>query len=617
LKREISNSKTVPPPVKRFIKPYVVTGVTEKDLIQLGTELSAYNKQRRYLFNRIKANPTMLVLLAESNREVNKDQLAILMCKAARPFPDDQRIWPQEHPELHLMAQQAFCRIIRDNMTISVSSARRVFVTSLLRVGFSLEKAMRVESCNARTIARMLAHSGLTWRSVSAAAVKLPDDWELKGKLFAQRVASAVKEFHTPPHLVWNCDETPVLLFISRSRAYARKGAVLLKSVGTRTKHAVTVNPVLSAAGELLWMQVIASGQTSAVFHDVSMGSDVALVPSKSNSYMQTSDTWIEFLADAAERAEVQIKAYNNSNATNKCQKVVLIVDVAPAHNSKQTLEWIKSEAGAKVRSVLAIVWVPPNCTEKLQPLDVIFNRSFKQSLRNCMESALWNHVYGDEQKQEYSISDEERSKRLKQFMGKKQLMTMLLSEFLPQAVEHVRARQSEGGMLSKSWALAGLHDAVFSPDSVDFAPIPGTEMWPKHFYQMVGWKPEPIDNIGASELREFCRHESIAGAGKMKVAELRSVVLERLKCTQRCISFDGEHFVLPWADLTPSVFSAVSGTGCDDDEEGSFEAPSYVTEADFEEQDGDECQDGMEYEQAFDVGLKRPTKSTRKLRST
>jgi hypothetical protein len=62
------------------------------------------------------------------------------------------------------------------------------------------DAAESIQFCSPRTIRRILARLGLAYRSVSAAAVKLPDDARvaLLSSVFAQRVAAAVLRFNVP-----------------------------------------------------------------------------------------------------------------------------------------------------------------------------------------------------------------------------------------------------------------------------------------------------------------------------------------------------------------------------------------------------------------------------------
>jgi len=141
------------------------------------------------------------------------------------------------------------------------------------------------------------------------------------------------------------------------------------------------------------------------------------------------------------------------------------------------------------------MVWVPPNCTERLQPLDLIFNRSFKNALRNVMEASLWQAIYGS--KLDLDVEDHIRRRQLKAFMSRPSLMRRLIEEFLPAALQHVRSRQASNGMPSRSWDKAGLTQAITDPASVSQETIAGTETWPTKFYMIKGLQEDPIVTSG------------------------------------------------------------------------------------------------------------------------
>jgi hypothetical protein len=157
--------------------------------------------------------------------------------------------------------------------------------------------------------------------------------------------------------------------------------------------------------------------------------------------------------------------------------------------------------------------------------LDLIFNRSFKNALRNVMEASLWRAIYGA--KLDLDVEDHIRRRRLKAFMSRPSLMRRLIEDFLPAALQHVRSRQASSAMLSRSWDKAGLTNAITNPGSVSQETIVGTETWPTKFYMMKGLQDDPIDNIRAQDLRGFCRAAGLAGFSYQSVSELRSSVTD------------------------------------------------------------------------------------------
>jgi hypothetical protein len=178
--------------------------------------------------------------------------------------------------------------------------------------------------------------------------------------------------------VVWKADESPILLFIAPNRAHCFRGAVLVKSVGTRERQAVTVTPVLTAAtlGRSPPCKSWQQAKQTVFFHADAAPAEYLLQPTGTKSYMQTTATWKVFLLHVAEKAKAARDGYNRTLSEEQapCDRVVFIVDMAPTHNSQELLQRLATaEDAAIVRDTLCLVRVPPKCTECLQPLHLIF----------------------------------------------------------------------------------------------------------------------------------------------------------------------------------------------------------------------------------------------------
>jgi hypothetical protein len=118
-----------------------------------------------------------------------------------------------------------------------------------------------------RSFSRKFANRwlGWTWRRATTAASKLLDDWEQQGDDMAFRIAAICYKDNIPPELVVNSDQTGVHLRSSSDLTYDQKNVKDVKTLGKKDKRQITCVVSSSAKGEVLPLQCVFEGKTSAV----------------------------------------------------------------------------------------------------------------------------------------------------------------------------------------------------------------------------------------------------------------------------------------------------------------------------------------------------------------
>ncbi len=216
------------------------------------------------------------------------------------------------------------------------------------------------------------------------------------------------------------------------------------------------MSPVVDARGCLVTTTILVAGKTSASLRvrEDDLPDDIEVVTSgSSDSYVQNTATRKQYLKTLVPHA---IKCIEEANAnllaprpdsSQDVQKVVPPVDCAPAHVSAETIRWYNEDAdAADVRACIHAQFVLRNCTEALQPLDLVFNRPTKARLRVLMEAALIQHVYGSEHSN--SVNPAERSAqqaRLKDFSHRSFLIPRLTNEWIPASLRYVSDLKCNG----------------------------------------------------------------------------------------------------------------------------------------------------------------------------
>lgn len=107
---------------------------------------------------------------------------------------------------------------------------------------------------------------GWSFKSSTTNSSKLPNDWKEQGTKLVQRLAYLVKAHDIPPKLVVNMDQATLsLVQCAGERTYARKGAREISVMGRDDKRPITLVPSLTAASQMLPMQVIFEGKIKNV----------------------------------------------------------------------------------------------------------------------------------------------------------------------------------------------------------------------------------------------------------------------------------------------------------------------------------------------------------------
>ena len=218
------------------------------------------------------------------------------------------------------------------------------------------------------------------WRARTTAASKLPVDWEEQGVLMAKRIAAQMEMHDVHPSLIINMDQTGINLVPAAAWTYETKGRTDISTLGAEDKRQITACLASSLYGDLLPLQLIFAGKTERCLPAATAASKAArahITCSPNHwSSQQTMQQWItEVLMPYADRCIRQ-------HQLNADAKIILILDVWAVHKSEEFRLFLRTHH-PRVR----LVFVPANCTSKLQVADVALQRPFKCSIRRSFDS--------------------------------------------------------------------------------------------------------------------------------------------------------------------------------------------------------------------------------------
>ena len=226
---------------------------------------------------------------------------------------------------------------------------------------------------------RSWLHKALEWsyRKVTRAAQKLPENWEDQCERSVLRKAYIIKEHNIPAELYVNSDQTQVTYAPGDKMTWAETGAKQVSLTNTDEKRAFTVMVSVMSDGALLPFQAIYQGKTSRScpspssphYQDV-LDTGFQLVCSGTDTYWSNQQTMKLFVND------ILAPYYDRKKADigyPPSQKSLWQIDVWSIHRSDEFRKWMKGN-----HPTIIIDFVPGGCTGVHQLCDVGIQCPFK-----------------------------------------------------------------------------------------------------------------------------------------------------------------------------------------------------------------------------------------------
>jgi hypothetical protein len=228
---------------------------------------------------------------------------------------------------------------------------------------------------------------GWSFRRGTTAASKLPVDWEAQGKRMAMSIASHMSSYGVHPSLVINFDQAGLNLIPASARTYEKKGTSSVPIVGAEDKRQITVVVSSSLDGTLLPLQLIFQGHQQRVMpKHTSKTAEAGFHLTCTENHWANQRTMQEYIQHIIEPYRLQkIKEHNLREADTH---VILLLDCYSVH--------ISQEFRSSIPPHIHLIYVPPNCTSKLQPADVALNFPFKHEFKRLFNQ--WAAEQIDEQ---------------------------------------------------------------------------------------------------------------------------------------------------------------------------------------------------------------------------
>ena len=218
----------------------------------------------------------------------------------------------------------------------------------------------------------LLIRMNFVKRKGSTAAKLPPADFaKVKGD-YLERIKTTVFENHIVPQLVLNWDQTAVRLVPYSEWTMEEQGTNKISIKGLNDKREITALLTITLSGSILPPQLLYSGKTERCHPDCNFPSDWDIWHTENHwSNKSTILRYIEnVLKPYLEKKRQELELPDT-------HKALLIMDVFQAHRCEEVLQKLEE-------CNVAVVFVPANCTDQLQPLDLSVNKPLKSSMRKC-----------------------------------------------------------------------------------------------------------------------------------------------------------------------------------------------------------------------------------------
>ena len=217
----------------------------------------------------------------------------------------------------------------------------------------------------------LLRRMGFVKRRGSSTAKMTVENFEAKKEQFLLDITAIVEMEEIPPQLVFNWDQTGISIVPGSSWTMELKGSKRVEIVGISDKRQITAVLCGTMAGNLLPLQLIYQGKTSACLPriDFPAGWHVTCTPNHWSNEEKMKDYLQLIIIPYVERKRKELKLAAD-------QPALAIFDVFKAQQTEDILTLLEEHN-------IHVVSVPANCTDRLQPMDLSVNKSVKEFMRS------------------------------------------------------------------------------------------------------------------------------------------------------------------------------------------------------------------------------------------
>ena len=204
----------------------------------------------------------------------------------------------------------------------------------------------------------------------------LGDAFDLVKQTFLNDIKTTVVMEDIPSDLVINWDQTAISIVPGSSWTMAPSGSRRVEIVGMGDKRQITAVFAGSLSGHFLPPQLIYTGKTAACHARVTFPADwhITHTPNHWANESTMRDYVTKVIVPYVEK--VRVARVPHPDPSFLPQPALVIFDVFKGQMCQSTIDML-------MENTIHFVHVPPNCTDRLQPLDLSVNKPCKDFMRN------------------------------------------------------------------------------------------------------------------------------------------------------------------------------------------------------------------------------------------
>ena len=240
----------------------------------------------------------------------------------------------------------------------------------------------------------LLSRMGLVKRKASTSAKVSVENFERKRELFLHEVKLVMEMEDIPAELVINFDQTGIKYVPTSSWTLEKEGSKRVAIVGKDDKRQITAVIGCSMSGDVLPFQLIYEGKTSRCLpsYNFPRGFDITCNPTHWSNEM----TMLRYLDKVIFPYVAQKREDLGMSADFPA---LLLFDNFSGQCTPEVLKMIYTHH-------MHVVLIPPNCTDRLQPLDLSVNKSVKDFLKRQFQEWYVDLVSAQVQKCQVELID-------------------------------------------------------------------------------------------------------------------------------------------------------------------------------------------------------------------
>ena len=219
----------------------------------------------------------------------------------------------------------------------------------------------------------LLQHLNFVKRKATTSAKVEPSQFKELKEQFLLDIKVVVEMGNVPSDLILNWDHTGINIVPSSTWTMEAKGSKKVAAIGLNDKRQITAVFCAALSGELLPLQLIYQGKTAACLPRFSFPSEwnVTYTPNHWSNEQKTKEYIHKIILPYVEAKR---------NAHGRPNQTALVI-----------FDEFKGQVTDDVYNLLddhniLVVKVPPNCTDHLQPMDLIINKSVKDYLQDTFQ---------------------------------------------------------------------------------------------------------------------------------------------------------------------------------------------------------------------------------------